>query len=141
MNNLTEQIIALRSLKNLGLEPAFFDTLADKILASGGLTVNLQGLEPEGKKYIVSIPNHEYKFTDLSHEGIKKALIKYVYYKQELLQRDGYFIGAWIEGQYLYLDISEGFSFRYKETAIVGLCKERGQKAFFDFLNKKTVYI
>lgn len=143
MNSLTTKIVALQSLANIGLDIQFFNTLADKVLSDKGFTLNLNGKEPEtDKRFVVSLAGHERKGAVLTHECIVNELIKYVYYNQELLQRPNYYIGAWVEDKgLLVLDVSEVFSYRFKESAIVDICKERSQRAYYDLYNKETVFV
>lgn len=142
MNNLTERITALQSLKNIGLDIHFFNTLVDKVLINGGFTIDLNGKEPEhNKRYVVSIPNHESKHYDLSSESILQALLHYVYFKQGPLQHPNYYLGAWVENGVLILDISEAFSDRYKESVIIEIAKDREQRAYYDLFSKETVFV
>jgi hypothetical protein len=66
-----------------------------------------------------------------------RTISRYVRSQRERLRQDDNFLGAWVDGGKVYLDVSVR---RPTREAALQLAKEHGQLAFFDLQNMETVY-
>lgn len=107
----------------------------NNILAFGGSTLSLiAGVPTTASGYAVSLANHESKHHLLLDGPLRlKAMVElveqYIESKRALLAQPLNHLGAWMDGDTLYLDITEVHSER--ETA-VNLGQQRNQLAIYN---------
>lgn len=67
-----------------------------------------------------------------------KALVKYINRNADLLSKEDHYLGGWVDGGKVYLDISVR-----RETAgqALALAREHGQLAIFDLTKKETIHV
>ena len=106
-----------------------------RLLTQGGATFNLNtGQLDFNKGFGVSLEEHEQVFLkdEYSDEDLKKFLSKHI----ELLYDLDLELGGWIEGDKVYLDITEVVEDK-NEAIEKGV--NRNQLAIFDFENKEVI--
>jgi hypothetical protein len=103
-------------MRTLDISSDFLTAVVERILANGGATVDLQteDLEPATPRYIRSIAGHEVIVdADLLPSGMLRAVLTYVlvgYIRDHgsALLEQGAYLGAWVDGSQVYLDVSTG---------------------------------
>lgn len=116
----------------------------NSIIENGGASYNLvTGEFNPDNGYMVSIYGHERK---LKYDGITKSVqyqvAEYIKDKAIILSsgatEESYFIGAWVENNELYLDVSVKVEFS-REAYFKA--KENKQLAYFSNAKKETIFI
>ena len=112
--------------------------LINEILKNGGATLNTE-LENANLKngYMVSMAGYEtvISLEDLKdYKQVEKILIKY----KKLARKKGAFIGAWINENKLYLDLSKNYK-RLGNAMKIG--KKNNQLAIFDINNLEEIML
>jgi hypothetical protein len=110
------------------------------IIANGGASFNLKSgvLNPD-YGYMVSIKDHEIKAL-YNETTLEKQVHDYIISQLEFLEttdRD-LWLGGWIDGDHLYLDLNDLFLTAPVAAAIAEL---RHQIAYYDNQNKVCVYL
>jgi len=113
--------------------------LAQRILADGGATYSLQYGEPVSGAF-ASIAGFEKRITlrndfirlkrQIALSIIDDELKAYIAEHSELLADDANYLGAWVDGGDLVLDVSKRFN-SIADAEAFG--RENGQKAIYDF--------
>lgn len=110
------------------------------IISNGGASLDLyNGILNPNNGYSASKEGYELKFQNSDDFGTLYSLVKrYLTDTFHLLLEDtGFILGAWVNGDVLYLDISKHFSdeMECREFAI-----KNNQVAYFDHDKKQCVY-
>lgn len=108
--------------------------IKDQIIKNGGITININMQQPTTGK-VVSIKGHEERIPVEKFTSLK--LFRYIDKQRHILGSDHYYIGAWIEDDHVFLDISTV----YHSKDIKLLCELHEQKAYYDLDKKETVYV
>ncbi len=110
--------------------------LLSRITANGGITVNLDGVQPD-KGFAVSIPGHE---TKLQWALTETDLRSYLHENMPALTVPGAYLGAWFNSDEntWYLDTS--FILDDERTALK-LGAQWGQQAVFDLSTGLTLHV
>lgn len=112
--------------------------LHSAILSNGGASYSLRYGDLSGRKgYAVSV-HKDREITITVREFGNNDLRNFVNENSDLLAMPDYFLGAWIEDNTVYLDVSKVVPSKALATK---LCKQYGQKAYFDLANMKTIYV
>ena len=110
--------------------------LSSEILTNGGATYSLAyGLITKG--YIVSPYKDREQTIPVSEFG-PNDVRNFVAENADLLSLPDHYLGAWIENELVYLDVTQGFS---AKASAIKVGKANGQKAIFDLNNLKTIYL
>ena len=112
--------------------------LIDEIVQNGGATLNneLENANLNGG-YMVSMVGHEtiISLEDLKdYKQVEKTLIEY----KKLARKNKAFIGAWINNNKLYLDLSKNYK-RLGNAMKIG--KKNNQLAIFDINNLEEIML
>lgn len=110
--------------------------LTDQILSNGGASYSLTyGNVTKG--YAVS--PHKNRETQIPLPQFNNtALRNFVLENSDLLANEGHFLGAWIDNNIVYLDVSIAVTSKARAAKI---CKDSNQLAYFDLVNFKTIHI
>lgn len=124
--------------------PATAHRVVHKILADGGATESIViGVSTPGSGYVVSFREHERK-VKVSTDGtlaqhrarLLDQVAGYAFQKAFVLTKPGHYLGAWIDGDTLYLDVSEVIA---DLPTAVKRAIERDQLAIFSLTTHKEV--
>lgn len=112
------------------------DQLAEVIRSSGGGTFDYN-LDPvlRDNGYFVSVKGHEQV---IPIDQLSEVLESYIGKVGEFMEEDELFLGAWVENDQVYLDISRWFE--NKEEAI-DFGRANDQRAIWDIKNNDSLYI
>lgn len=120
------------------MQTATLDTrdLLARITSNGGITVNLDGVQPD-KGFAVSIPGHE---TRCQWALTETDLRAYIHANMPALTVPGTYLGAWFDPDEntWYLDTSFVLD---DERAAVKLGAQWGQKAVYDLSTGLTLHV
>lgn len=113
------------------------------ILNNGGASYNLlNGQLNPTDGFMVSIANHETILKNNWITGLQYHIASYIKEKAYILcgglTNQRYFIGAWVDNDELYLDVSTKVTTREEAERIA---KDNGQKAYYDNGKQETIYI
>lgn len=108
--------------------------LMNKVVNGGGFSLNVAG-ESANSGYMVSKQNFE-TVIPMSVLSQNLLLVLVNEYRAKLGKNE--FVGAWVDNDKLYLDISENV--QDKDEA-VKLGKERSQLGIFDLSTFETIYL
>lgn len=112
------------------------------ILENGGASYSLlTGEFNPNHGYMVSIKGHETKVNASGKKSFQYDIAQYIKSKADILISgitDDKFIGAWIDNDYLYLDVSILVD---SETEALQIAKENNQLAYFNNETKESIYI
>lgn len=105
-------------------------------LTHNGTTVNIEGKNKD-YGYYVSLRGYEVRIpmSDTMTKG-KIALDEFINANIEVLAQDRHYLGTWIHGDFMYIDISY-WTVRGKLANSLGI--ENGQLAYYDVRGKKVV--
>ena len=111
------------------------------ILNNGGASYNLNNGEVNPSEgFMVSIAGHEQTFAENWQDNLQQTIATYIKEKAAIVgnkaNNQPYFIGAWVDGGKLYLDVSVKVSTKKVAERIA---KENNQLAYYD--NKKEISI
>ena len=112
--------------------------LHSEILKEGGCSYSLTYGDVAGKKgYAVSI--HKDRETLIPMEDFTTNDVRnFILENTDLLASPDKLVGAWIEKGDVYLDVSIRVTSKAEAER---LCRLHGQIAYYDLLNRKTIYI
>jgi hypothetical protein len=113
------------------------------ILNNGGGSYNLlNGQLNPTDGFMVSIADHETILKNNWIPQLQYHIASYIKEKAHILcgglTNQRYFIGAWVENDELYLDVSTKVTTREEAERIA---KDNGQKAYYDNGKQETIYI
>ena len=113
------------------------------ILNNGGASYNLlNGQLNPTDGFMVSIADHETILKNNWVTQLQYHIATYIKDKAHILcgglTNQRYFIGAWVENDELYLDVSTKVTTREEAERIA---KDNGQKAYYDNGKQETIYI
>ena len=113
------------------------------ILNNGGASYNLlNGQLNPTDGFMVSIADHETILKQNWIPQLQYHIASYIKEKAHILcgglTNQRYFIGAWVENDELYLDVSTKVTTREEAERIA---KDNGQKAYYDNGKQETIYI
>ena len=112
--------------------------LIDIIKKEGGASYSLTYGNMAGRKgYAVSPYKDREEKIPLNEFSIH-GLQSFVAENAEYFDRDGHFLGAWVENEIVYLDVSV---FVAQKTKALKWAKENGQLAIYSFTEGKTIYL
>jgi hypothetical protein len=130
----------LTSIKNDNMKAVISETkneVLQSLKKNGGLTLNSETLKPVtySTGYQVSVLNIiKYDMTLFDDGMIEKAL--HVAMKQS--EQNRLDIGLWIDGETLYVDLSDLFIDFHDALEY---CKEKNELSFYDWETKQVVYV
>jgi hypothetical protein len=105
------------------------------ILNNGGCSYSLM-FGPINSGYAVSVEGREEKIPVKSFGDLD--IKNYVLENSDLLSLENYFLGAWVDGSTVYLDVSERFL--NKDQALAE-ATARHQKAIYDLKEGETIWL
>ena len=113
------------------------------ILNNGGASYNLlNGQLNPTDGFMVSIADHETILKQNWMTGLQYHIASYIKEKAHILcgglTNQRYFIGAWVDNDELYLDVSTKVTTREEAERIA---RDNGQKAYYDNGKQETIYI
>lgn len=125
------------SLQGAGLSVSRFRSAAENVKANGGVTTDRYGnITTLGSGYMVGgvVPSYvvNYTGTDVAY-----TLAWYAAKHWQELSKDNRYVGAWVEDNTLYLDVSERVE-GLKNA--LGLALYRGELAVWDNAEGTSVY-
>lgn len=112
-------------------------TLTDTIKSEGGVSYSLTYGKVKPKGYAVS-PYKERELQLPLNEFDSNTLQSYVLENADLLAKEAHFLGAWIDNNTVYLDVSIQVS---QKQIAVRIAKQSDQIAIFDLSNNKSIEI
>ena len=113
------------------------------ILNNGGASYNLlNGQLNPTDGFMVSIADHETILKQNWIPQLQYHIASYIKEKAHILcgglTNQRYFIGAWVDNDELYLDVSTKVTTREEAERIA---RDNGQKAYYDNGKQETIYI
>jgi hypothetical protein len=113
----------------------------NSIISNGGASYNLlNGEFNPTNGYMVSIKGHELSIT-YNTKGLQYNISQYIKSKADILisgLSEDKFLGAWLDNELLYLDISILVT---TENEAIQLAKENNQLAYFNNSTKESIFI
>jgi hypothetical protein len=118
------------------------DALAEQTARQGGATVSiLPGVPQPASGYAVSLKGHEQRRSleavNYLPSFIRRQAFAYADEHRNLLAQPGHYLGAWIDGALLFLDVTRVHA-EFAEAQRAGIAN--GQRAIFD-LGRKVEYV
>lgn len=117
--------------------------LTNQILTDGGASYSLhygdvvQSAQQKKQGFSVSI--HKERELILPKQELNEVEIRnFCLENSDLLAEPNNFLGAWIEGNSVYLDVS---TFVYSKQKAIKMAKDNNQLAIFDLVNLQTIYV
>ena len=104
--------------------------------ANGGVTLTFKRQLAHNLKFVASQFGHEIKanFNAIDDDYLESTIKEY----SKLAKRLNAFIGLWLNGDDLYIDLS--YNFDSKENCL-SMAKSNKQLAIFDAINKEVVSV
>lgn len=117
-------------------------TIVYGLANEAGATVNLNNEGPEHTGYMVGGYAAERTFAyNNGNKAMAAEVVKYIIDRVSDLEADpDLYIGAWLEGGTVYLDLSKHWADSHSDAALAD-ARERGQLAYWDLEFKKSVWV
>lgn len=115
--------------------------IALDVARTGGSTRSIVvGVQPPTAGYAVSLPEFEqrYEVGPLFYRPVARAVRDYVTNQQAVLAQPGHYLGAWLDGDVLYLDVSQVVPER---AVALRLGRERQQRAIYDLARHEEIAV
>ena len=118
------------------LQYSDFTRLVNKVIDEGGFSINVNTGAIPGAGYMVSIPGAEEirNIASFDYKDIKSYAARHF----EQLAIPGAYLGAWLDGSEVYLDISINVE---SLAAALSLAREYRQLAIYDLSSGESIYL
>jgi hypothetical protein len=106
------------------------------ILTNGGASINMAG-QPATSGYMVALPEDQEVVVsmDAFRRGGPQIIQQYIQSHPDV-SGPGNFFGAWVDGDSVYLDVSENV---YDESQAIQLGQQRNQLAIYDIATGNSI--
>lgn len=112
-----------------------YDALAAQIASDRGATVALDGTQPDDG-YAVSLEGSTQRLRTLTRRAVADALYAFVTNHAATLREPGHYLGAWLYGDILYLDVSQVVD-TWDEAFTLGVTN--GQRAVYNLATHRVI--
>ena len=118
------------------LQYSDFTGLVNKVINEGGFSINVNTGAIPGAGYMVSIPGAEEirNIASFNYKDVKSYIARHA----EQLANPGAYLGAWMDGSEVYLDISINVQSLF--TALQ-LARDNKQLAIYDISSGESIYL
>jgi len=118
------------------LQYSDYTRLVNKVIEEGGFSINVNTGAIPGAGYMVSIPGAEEirNIASFDYKDIKSYAARHF----EQLAIPGAYLGAWLDGSEVYLDISINLD---NLQDALGLARNNKQLAIYDLASDESIYL
>lgn len=113
--------------------------MLDRIERDGGFTYNprTQRFVTGGYGYVVANPPGALAFSARPGGPERSVIIeRATLHNADLLARPGYYLGAWRDGETVYVEVSQVFRSRAEALRVAA---DRGERAIYDLRNRRDI--